>query len=307
MPADSLSRSFSQTIGEDTLLIASESLHAADLAYPRTLLLDSTGALLVSDGKNGGIWRSADPLSGSLEPLIADASLSAPYLAGLVRDTLVIFSAGSNEIVLAHEGNVVRRFSLDDADAGAALRYAGVRNARIAIKSLDEDEGSHLSWYATSGTHLERDDLRGAYWRHAGLLKSDGDSLLSLRGYLPQLDVIDGTSVDSVGLYGFDSPMLARTRSFEYGGVESPPLIVPSASACGNNWFVLNTRPGWIRIDRYDRTGRLLRAYIQPNPSFDRELLPTDIAVDCSAAGGPLVAVAIASPDPEIRLYTLPR
>jgi len=306
-PADSLSRDFSRSLGEDTLLIAAEPLRADDFAYPRTILFDSSGALFASDGKNNGIWRSTDPRTQPLEPVLDDDSLSAPYIAGALGDTLVIFSAGSNEIVLVHDGVAARRFQLDDSDSGATLRYAGVRSGRIAVKSADKNDGSHLSWYSSTGSLVGTIPLGGKYWRHAGLLKTDGDTLLSLRGYLPQLDVIHERRVDSVGLFGFDSPMLARTRSFEYGGVDSPPLITPSASACGNNWWVLNTRPGWIRIDRYDRAGRLLHAFIQPDPSFDRELLPTDIAVDCRIPDEPLIAVSIASPDPEIRLYTIPR
>jgi hypothetical protein len=196
---------------------------------------------------------------------------------------------------------------LRESDAKSTLRYAGLDGRRVAVKALDEKAGSVLAWYDLSGNRLEERRLDGPYWRFSGLIKSDGDSLLSLRGYLPSIDVYFGsTAVDSVGLYGFDSPMLARTRSFEYKAVKAPPLLVSSTAACGNRWYVLNVRPGWIRIDEYDRSGQLQSAYTQPNPTFDRELLTTDLAVWCPADGRTILAVSVVSPLPEIRWFSKP-
>ncbi len=354
-PADSLSRVFATSIGEDTLAVFQESMRAVGLTYPRTLLFDEDGFLYVSDGGSGAIWRtsasaeqlgrnaqsaskigpaitsstnsniSADISSNrasssgqsarqsgteqpgaALEKISEDVDLAAPYLAGFVDDTLIVFQAGPNRIVQMKDGITVASFQLDANDSKATLRYAGVDNDQIVIKALDEKSGGTMVWYSGNGVRLFERRLEGEYWRHSGLLKSDGDSLLSLRGYLPVIDIyVDGEKADSVGLFGFDSPMLARTRSFEYSSVKAPPLLASSTAACGDSWYLLNVRPGWVRIDRYTKAGRLTGAYTQPNPSFDRELLTTDLAVWC-ADGQPIIAVAVASPTPEIRWFTLP-
>lgn len=208
-------------------------------------------------------------------------------------------------MTFAADGAVVHRFPLDAADANATLRYVAVDGERIVVKALDQESGGHLAWYDPFGTRLLERKLDGAYWRHSGLLKTDGDSLLSLRGYLPLIDVYsDATKVDSVALFGFDSPMLARTRLFEGNSAKAPPLLSSSSAACGNFWYVLNIRPGWVRVDKYDRTGKLQQAFTQPDPTFDSKQLTTDLAVSCGAET--LVAITIANPVPEVRWYAIP-
>src|SRR5690606_2850496 len=102
----------------------------------------------------------------------------------------------------------------------------------------------------------------------------------SIRGYQPVVDVIDMTGrVDSLRLRGFDSPMLARMRLFQLGDAKSPPLLVPSAAFAGGRIYVINARPGWLRVDVYDASLTLEAILVEPDPGFARSFYPTDIAV----------------------------
>ena len=136
------------------------------------------------------------------------------------------------------------------------------------------------------------------------MLRAWGDTVLSLRGYRPVIDVVTPEGrLDSMSLVGFDSPMLARSRMFLQGVLDRPPLLSSSAATCRDFLFVLNMRPGWLRMDVYDRRGILNHVLTEPDPVFDQSFFSTDVAVECSTPGAYQLAVTIAQPQPRIDLY----
>jgi len=156
------------------------------------------------------------------------------------------------------------------------------------------------------GGIITRVSLPGPYWRHAGLLRVWGDSLLSLSGFRPILDVLPtdlSIPLDSLPLVGFDSPMLARSLTFLHGETHEPPLLSTSATPVGDWLFVLNLRVGWLRIDVYDRAGRLQHILVQEDPGFNTEFYPMDLAVRSPEAGLYEMAVVLVKPVPEVKLY----
>ena len=119
-----------------------------------------------------------------------------------------------------------------------------------------------------------------------------------------------GPGLDSLTLRGFDSPMLSRTRLFTLDELTQPPLLSSSAVAVGERLFVLNMRPGWLRVDVYDRSGELQYILTQPDPQFNTDYFPTDLAVriaikgdGANASGSGTVyelAVSVYKPEPRI-------
>ena len=97
--------------------------------------------------------------------------------------------------------------------------------------------------------------------------------------------------------------MLSRTRSFLLGDVDQPPLLTASAAAAQDRLFVLNMRPGWLRVDVFDESGRLLYILTQPDPEFKQEFFPTDIAVRRMPNGGYEISVSIVQPEARIDRY----
>ena len=62
-------------------------------------------------------------------------------------------------------------------------------------------------------------------------------------------------------------------------------------------------RPGWLRLDVYDRAGRLQHILVQPDPAFDTDFYPIDLAVRRSEAGRYEIAIAVVKPAPAVKLY----
>ena len=61
-------------------------------------------------------------------------------------------------------------------------------------------------------------------------------------------------------------------------------------------------RPGWLRIDVYDRTGMLRHVLLDGEPVLQKSFYPIDIAVR-SLGHGVEIAVAVLEPVPEVRIY----
>ena len=95
--------------------------------------------------------------------------------------------------------------------------------------------------------------------------------------------------------------MLSRTRQFMLKDLTQPPLLTSAASAVGDRLFVLNLRPGWLRVDVYDESGKLKNILTQPTPSFNSEYFPTDLAVR-QIGDGPEYEFAITLIEPEARV-----
>src|SRR5690606_3725856 len=193
---------------------------------------DNNGDIVVSDAKSNELVRLG--LDGSILARYKLGQASAPggipYIVGASADTTYVFSASDNTITGFVEGNSVAHLPLDPADATKQLRYVAAGDDDIWVKSIDPESGATVARYNRNGTRVGTTSLDGPYWAHAGVLRATGDTVLSIRGYQPVVDVIDMTGrVDSLRLRGFDSPMLARMRLFQLGDAKSPPLLVPSA------------------------------------------------------------------------------
>ena len=124
--------------------------------------------------------------------------------------------------------------------------------------------------------------LAGSQWRNAGMLRLRGDTLLSLSAFYPVADLasLSGTGgIQSWDLVGFDSPMLYRTRSFDAEKGRGAPLLMSSATWHGPALYVLNLRPGWLRIDVYDSDGILRVILVDGHPILRKAFYPVDLAV----------------------------
>jgi hypothetical protein len=149
--------------------------------------------------------------------------------------------------------------------------------------------------------------LEGPHWRYAGFLRAWGDSLVSLSGFRPAVDLVprhirDGTSRDSLALVGFDSPMLERRHAFGQGDATEAPLLTPAAAPVGDTLFVLNLRPGWVQIDAYDRNGRLQRRLVERHEGGSPNFYPLDLDARRTKTGY-VFAVTIRSPEPRLELF----
>ncbi len=304
--ADSLSRSIADETPVDTLdfVWSSTGSDRAHLDYPRSLVFDRAGEIVVADAAANRLLRFDG--EGRLTQVVESDLFSYPYLAGRDGDSIFVFSPGRWQIQVVVGVSVADYSSTpSEVPTRGLLQYAQIHRGQVVMKLLGEEFAGFVAPIDRNGrVGAHRAALAGPTWRHAGFLRTWGDSLLSLRGYQPVVDIIrnDGTQ-DSLRLVGFDSPMLSRTRLFARGEITSPPLLTASAAPLNEELFVLNMRPGWLRIDVYDRTGRLKSVLTQPNPAFNQEFYPTDLAVSDRDGDVVAIAVAVVKPEPRIDRY----
>jgi len=304
-PSDSTSRAIAAAMPVDTLELAG--VLGPDvglqLKYPRTLAYSPSGDLWIADTDLQRVVSFSEQ-ERTLRA-IETGKGSFPYIAGFRGDTLIVFSPPFRELTSYVDGERVDLNSLGAAlPARGALQYATIAGDEIYLKVIAEDFSGFVSRRDRQGFEIERWDLGGPYWQYAGLLRVWGDSLISLSGYRPIVHVLpSGAPIDTLRLVGFDSPMLARSRSFVLGQQSEPPLLTASAAALGPFLFVLNMRPGWLNVDVYDHGGRLLHVLTQPSPAFNQNYYPTDIAALEHADGSIELAVAVLKPKPAIELY----
>ncbi len=304
-PADSLSRQIAAAVAPDTLVrIASFSgSQDYELEYVRSLAFGSDGALYAADAARGTVIKFDD--RGRVVRVVRSDLFSYPYVAGVVGDTVLVFSPGRHRIQSVHADHVADMAATpNDVPLRGLLQYVHRSRGGLYAKLLGEEFEGFVGRVDPDGPFVRIASLTGPSWRRAGFLKSWGDTLLSLNGYRPMIDLVlpDG-QVDSLRLIGFDSPMLSRRRLFELGQIDTPPLLTASAAAEGNRLFVLNMRPGWLRVDVYDRSGRLAAVLTEPDPVFNRDYYPTDLAVrELPASSAFRIAVAVVRPEARIDL-----
>lgn len=281
-PSDSLSRRIAETVPVDTLALIRrvEAPAEAMLEYPTSLARLASGEIVVAETRRGALV-TFDSV-GTYERALQYEGFSYPFLAGAVGDTVAVLNRGAHRLDLIVGSEVVGSVDVPEARNGAALLLPG----GVLYKTSEEDRGSTLYRFGLDGAELARYTLRGPHWRHLGYLRAWGDSLLSLSGYRPVVDVLaagtaSGAALDTLALVGFDSPQLERSRLWALGDVDEPPLLSPAAVPLGERLFVLNARPGWVHIDVFERAEgglRLRRTLIQPDPEMDDRLLPIDLA-----------------------------
>lgn len=302
-PADSVSRAIAASFPVDTLKVIDRVQPKNDsLSYPRTIGYDEQGTLWITDTAQHLIWS----MGAARNSLVRRDTIpdSYPYLAGFRSGTVFTFSPAFHTMYELREGRVSREIPLEgNLPEKGGLRYAIATDSGFAVKIVASDFPSYIARLSNQGAVEQIIDLPAEEWRYAGLLRAANDTVYSLAGYLPQIDFMAGAAMDSVSLLGFDSPMLARTRQFQLGDTGEPPLLTASAIQAGGYWFVLNMRPGWTQIDVYSLAGNLKYILTEPNPAFNKEYFPTDIAVFALSDGGFNISVSMVKPESRIDRY----
>ena len=331
-PSDSLSRQIAEETDRDTLTMTWMHRGPEDgrLRYPASMALAPSGMLWVADASRATLYRF-DP-TGALADTLSHPAFSYPFLGGFRGDTLLVLSRGAGALHLVHGRKLVRSVDLPSGEGLAAaagprgifVKSAGtdpwwgesedgyIRPLRLARDSTGRGTSEASNEAATTGTSEARTGavvtLDGPVYARRGFLRSWGDSLLSLSGYRPAIDVVlPGGRLDTLDLRGFDSPMLPRRRAYARGEVDTPPLLTASAVPLDNRLYVLNMRPKHLQVDVYDRRGRLQRILTE-NPPGDLEA-PDYFALDLAAFEGPdgtlRIAVVTHEPEPAIRCYRI--
>ncbi|MEL6611708.1 MAG: hypothetical protein AAFQ53_06410 [Bacteroidota bacterium] len=329
-PADSLSMEVAATVPVDTLVLARRIVppDSPELAYPMTLAFGADGSEVHVLDQEDGHLASFDVRTGDRTRIVTPDAFAFPLLAGQRGDTLAVLSREVTRLHFVHEGQVVR--TVDLPDAGYATAH--VTDSTIVLKSVDQDAGTEDETMGTfvavlddAGTELARYRLGGPWWRHIGYVRPWDDAALSLSGYRPVVDVLTpetapGTTLDTLALVGFDSPLLNTSLRFMRDEVREPPLLSAAARALGDTLYVLNLRPGVLRIDAYAKEGneaRLQRVYefqAVPAEQDPLALFPTDLDVRQAADGtltfavllkGPQVSVLVLEASPTLDAPTL--
>lgn len=327
MPADSLSRSLAVGMTPDTLThvesidLTDEDLFGRPMAHPQTVEVDASGATWIADVETGWLVRIGQ--DGAIIPMEMGPE-AYPYLAGASSTSSLssdgapdmwVWQAGNAQLVRldAHLGLVSRtEFPLPEA---AEQRYVYAVQDTIYMKRVVKDGISSWEQRTPDGVLLAAQLLPGPFWYHAGFVRAWGDRPVSLAGYRPMITTWlpappypgGEVSLDSMALVGFDSPVLARRLAFVEGRLEQPPLLSSSARALEDQLFVLNLRPGWLQVDVYDRSGRLLQVLTEPDPAFNRDFFPVDLAVSVESSDettSPIrIDVLVWKPEPSLRRY----
>lgn len=307
-PSDSLSREIARDVSSDTLdlLWTVGGTEAHPLEYPRTVRFVEGGGLAVSDAERNSLFRFTE--EGEVERETSDEAFDVPYLMGSRGDTLVVFNAGADRVDRTVEGRRLTNKSFSfERPAPEALVYMMASDTSLYAKVVGEDIESYIARLDDEGRSVARAPLEGPHWRHAGFLRLWGDSVVSLSGFRPVVNLLpaafqEESRPDTLALKGFDSPMLERSYAFAQGDVSKPPLLTPSAAPVGDLLFVLNLRPGWVQIDAYDRNGRLQHRLVERHEMGDQNFYP--IALDARRSEeGYEFAVTLRSPEPQLELF----
>ena len=260
----------------------------------RTVLVDTkSGRLHGFDG------------AGRYAGLLAEG-FDFPYTAGRRGDTLALLERGGPALALVdvQRGQTLRRTDLPDGDNAAAWLGPDA----IYLKTTAEEEDSQVRRLTLDGRVTDTYRLEGPWWRHLGYLRPWGDTLVSLSGYRPVVDLLppatpDGTVLDSLTLMGFDSPQLERSRQFAVGAVDEPPLLTSAAAALGARLYVLNLRTEGVRIDVFGQDGEIERALEAPGAGMNPDRFVIDLDVREGANGTIELAVLQQRPEVTLTLY----
>ena len=303
--ADSLSRSFAETIPVDTLetLWESQGDIETKLVYPRTVRFGPDSTLFVSDVEAHQILEFRD--DGTLHRVHSSISYDAPYIIGVQPDTILILNPTARRIDYTTPSGSNELFKIPEDYMGQqVLQYATASDSTIYYKAIAENQGGYIASHSLDGRVLQKTLLPDPYWRYAGMLRTWGDTLISMSAYKPMVDLVHTNGrLDSLVLYGFDSPMLSRSRAFTMGNIAQPPLLYSSAAPAGDLLFILNLRPGWLRVDVFGRNGTLTHRLVQTSPGFNKDFYPIDIDARMTPAGAYELAIAYLEPEPKVTLY----
>lgn len=307
-PTDSLSRRVAQDTPADTLELVGSTggTDAHSLTHPRTVRFMETGGIAVSDVERNSLFCFG--AQGAFLSEAAAGDFRMPYLIGTRGDTLVVFNAETDRIDFAADGGgrIDRSISYE-RPAPETLVYMLATDTTLYAKVVGQRTDSFIARLNDEGQPMAQVPLEGPHWRYAGFLRAWGDSLVSLSGFRPAVDLVprniqDRTSRDSLALVGFDSPMLERRHAFGQGDATEAPLLTPAAAPVGDTLFVLNLRPGWVQIDAYDGDGRLQRRLVERHEEGSPNFYPLDLDARRTDTGY-VFAVTIRSPKPKLKLF----
>ncbi len=276
-PADSASIALAETVPVDTMaqVWTARAPEADPMPVPSTLAWVGD-ALAVVETQQGSVRRFT--AGGAYLDRTDLPAESIPYGAGVRGDTVVVLARARGALLWVVPGEGVVRELPAPAGATAALAAPGLLAVRVgggpdtlapAVVRLDE-----------RGAETVRQPLAGPGWRSIGFLRQWEGAVAALSGYRPVVDrvALDGAGLspaDTVALVGFASPQLPRSSQFTRGEVDEPPLLTSSAAVLGGRLFVLNLRSDEVRVDVYDRDGRLQRVLVSPTRGPE-----TDVAFD---------------------------
>lgn len=278
----------------------------AELGHPRTVRFAADGHLWFTDTETGSVYRVDD----AGEPVLRMRRPGTfPYLAGFSADTVLVFEPSMHQMwhIGPDAADTLSTPLGSRVPVQGGLRYAAATSSDWYVKVVGEDFDGYLARLdPISGEVTDSVALEGPSWRWAGLLRTDPDTtgVWSLAAFLPIVDRWrPGAALDSLRLTGFDSPMLARTRQFLMGDTHAPPMLSASSVISSDAIYVLNMRPGWLQLDVFDRDGTLRQRLTQPDPGFNQDYYPTDLAIQEREDGTLEIAVAILKPEPRIDLF----
>ncbi len=304
MPADSVSRELATGVAMDTLALewTRDTADGKELQHPRTVRFGpaQTDTLYVSDAEAGVVF--VFDTAGSF--LAEIATIDVPFLAGVRGDTVAVFDPSGPAMEFLVDGESAGTLRIQDSELPRTALVYGAFGDGVYYKRVDAEAESFVAEADRDGNLRDRHVLRGPHWRHAGLLRLWGDAVVSLSGFQPVIDLVTAAgTVDTLALRGFDSPMLARTRSFLMGDIHEPPLLSSSAAASDDLLFVLNMRTGWLQVDVFDRTGHLLHRLTEKGRTYRKAFFPQDLDVRRRADGSYAIAVAFTAPESGVRMY----
>lgn len=285
-PADSLSRMLGEQAPVDTL-VRIDRIELPDVKHPvhfawtgdRFYVTDTPNSIVYAYNRDGSLYRS-----------LQDPQLEYPFIAGASGDTVAVLSRGRSAIhtilFSADEEPIILSSTEIPENHNAVAAWA---DGDTYVKFADEAVGSHILRISDTVSF----DLEPPHWRHIGVLRLWGDTLVAASGYRPVVHIIgvaapSGSPPDSLYLMGFDSPQLHRSRLFAVGSIKEPPLLIPSVAGVGSRLFVLNSRPGWVHIDVFRRSGDVLlieHSLLSPQPELGRQFFASDLAVREIAGG----------------------
>lgn len=309
-PADSLSRELAGSAPVDTLHVSWMTTAKGPqraFAYPRTVRFGAGDSLYVSDVERNSVFVVDG--SGDIRSEVRLPGVEVPYLAGAAGDTLSLFSPVSTAFYRLHDGQIIDSTLIRDPGRETSSLVYGAAADHLFYKRVNPEDRGFVIAFTPEGAPKDTIHLESPHWRYAGLLKMWGDTLVSLSGFRPVVDLIHpgGTSVarrpDTLALVGFDSPMLARSRSFMRGDVHEAPLLTSSSATAGDLLFVLNMRAGWLQVDVFGRDGVLRHRLVEPGEAYRSEYFPQDLDVR-RVGDGYEIAVVFSQPEPVLTLFT---
>ena len=300
-PADSLSRTVASALVVDSLVYLGKMDSTTTAGrYINTLQSDSSGVLYATDLLSSEVLTLTE--GGAVTATVKDTMLTYPYLVGMRDGAVAVFSAGTGVVRFIREGRVVDSQRLPEfTSVGALSAYAVVDETRSYFKHVNPPDSTYF--LDLENPNAERVKMAGPGWRHRGVMRFWNDRLLSFSAYRPVVEVLTTTGQpDTLALVGFDSPMLARSRAFVLGEEDDAPLLISSAKVVGDHLYVLNLRPGIIRVDVYDETGHI-RHILEYAEQGLLSYTPQDLAV-WEVPDGP-VHITVASVETVYQMVSL--